>query len=211
MRPKTARPTIKEVASVAGVSIQTVSRVMNERPDVSPETRKRVQEVIKDLGYQPSALARSLIRQRSHTLGVVTAGLKYIGPSRTLSGITAAAEEVGYSLLFKELPSFDDKRHRAHLPGSALPPGGWHYLGRAGGRRKPRVGRRSQLDLDVPSGLSHHGAAREHLRRVHEQLSGRAAGHLAPVGTGLSTVSGISPARWTGGRPASAWRPGGMH
>jgi LacI family transcriptional regulator len=59
------------------------------------------------LGYQPSALARSLIRQRSYTLGVVTAGLKYIGPSRTLSGITNAAEEFGYSLLLKELPSFN--------------------------------------------------------------------------------------------------------
>src|SRR5678809_1003620 len=93
MRPKTMRATIKEVASVAGVSTQTVSRVINERPDVSPETRRRVQDVIKALSYQPSALARSLISQRTHTLGVVTAGLRHIGPSRTLSGITSAAEE----------------------------------------------------------------------------------------------------------------------
>src|SRR5512145_3060903 len=107
MRQRMARPTIKEVASLAGVSTQTISRVINERPDVSPETRKRVQGVIKDLGYQPSALARSLISQRSHTLGVVTAGLRYIGPSRTLSGIASAAEEAGYSLLLKELPTFD--------------------------------------------------------------------------------------------------------
>jgi LacI family transcriptional regulator len=107
MRPKTMRATIKEVASVAGVSTQTVSRVLNERPDVSPETRRRVQEVIKALSYQPSALARSLISQRTHTLGVVTAGLRHIGPSRTLSGITSAAEEAGYSVLLKELPSYD--------------------------------------------------------------------------------------------------------
>src|SRR6187431_1297912 len=106
MRPKNMRATIKEVASVAGVSTQTVSRVINERPDVSPETRKKVQEVIKTLGYQPSALARSLISQRSHTLGVVTAGLRYIGPSRTLSGITSAAEASGYSVLLKQLPSY---------------------------------------------------------------------------------------------------------
>ena len=92
---------------MAGVSTQTVSRVINERPDVSPETRKRVQEVIKALSYQPSALARSLISQRSHTLGVATAGLKHIGPSRTLSGITSAAEEAGYSILLKELPSYE--------------------------------------------------------------------------------------------------------
>lgn len=101
------RATIKEVASVAGVSTQTVSRVINERPDVSPETRKRVQEVIKELSYQPSALARSLISQRSYTLGVATAGLRHIGPSRTLSGITSAAEEAGYSILLKELPTYD--------------------------------------------------------------------------------------------------------
>ena len=94
---------------MAGVSTQTVSRVINEKPDVSPETRRRVQEVIHTLSYQPSALARSLISQRSHTLGVVTAGLRHIGPSRTLSGITAAAEEAGYSLLLKELPNYDTK------------------------------------------------------------------------------------------------------
>ncbi len=107
MRLKSARATIKEVASVAGVSTQTVSRVINKRPDVSPETRRRVQNIIEQLGYRPSALARSLIQQRSYTLGVVTAGLRFIGPSRTLSGITGAVEEKGYSLLLKELPQFD--------------------------------------------------------------------------------------------------------
>lgn len=107
MRQKTVRANIKDVASVAGVSTQTVSRVINERPDVSPETRKRVKEVIEKVGYRPSALARSLISQRSYTLGVVIAGLKYIGPSSALSGIASAAEEAGYALLLKELPRFD--------------------------------------------------------------------------------------------------------
>jgi LacI family transcriptional regulator len=104
---KKKRVAIKDVAAAAGVSTQTVSRVINERPDVSPETRQRVQNVIEDLGYQPSALARSLIHQRSYTLGVVTAGLEYLGPSRALSGIAAFGEEAGYSLLLKELPRFD--------------------------------------------------------------------------------------------------------
>jgi LacI family transcriptional regulator len=107
MRFKNGRATIKEVASAAHVSTQTVSRVINDRPDVSPETRKRVKDVIDRMGYLPSALARSLIRKRSYALGVVTAGLNYIGPSRTLSGITAAAEDAGYALLLKELPRFD--------------------------------------------------------------------------------------------------------
>ena len=101
------RATIKQVAKLADVSTQTVSRVINDRPDVSPETRQRVQQVIEELKYQPSALARSLIQQRSFTLGVVTAGLKYFGPSRTLNGITNMAEELGYALLLEELLQFD--------------------------------------------------------------------------------------------------------
>jgi DNA-binding LacI/PurR family transcriptional regulator len=101
------RPTIIDVAHAAGVSIQTVSRVINSKPDVSNETRKRVKAVIQELGYKPSDIARSLIQQRSYTIGVVTAGLKYIGPSWTLHGIAQQAEEKGYTLLLKELPSFD--------------------------------------------------------------------------------------------------------
>jgi LacI family transcriptional regulator len=101
------RTTIKEVARAAGVSTQTVSRVINDRPDVSPETRERIQQVIVELDYQPSALARSLIQQRSYTLGIVTAGLKFFGPSRTLNGITNKAEELGYALMLEELLQFD--------------------------------------------------------------------------------------------------------
>lgn len=103
----TKRITIIDVARVAGVSYQTVSRVINSKPDVSRETRKRVKTVIQELGYKPSVIARSLIQKRSYTIGVVSAGLKYIGPSRTLNGITQQAEEKGYTLLLKELPSYD--------------------------------------------------------------------------------------------------------
>nr|MBP7963741.1 LacI family DNA-binding transcriptional regulator [Caldilineaceae bacterium] len=106
MATRSKRPTIKEVAAAAGVSTQTVSRVVNGRPDVADATRQRVQQVINELGYQPSALARSLIQQRSYTLGVVTAGLQFVGPSRTLKGIASAAEDAGYSLLLKGLPHF---------------------------------------------------------------------------------------------------------
>ena len=104
MRQRMARPNIKEVASAAGVSTQTLSRVINKRPDVSPETRKRVQAVIEALGYKPGVLARGLINQRSYTLGMVTAGLEYIGTSRLVNGIAATEEQAGYSLLLKELP-----------------------------------------------------------------------------------------------------------
>jgi hypothetical protein len=59
------RPTIKDVASAAGVSSQTVSRVLNHKPDVAPETRQHVQQLITDLDFSPSEAARSLVRQRS--------------------------------------------------------------------------------------------------------------------------------------------------
>ncbi len=101
------RATIKEVARASGVSTQTVSRVLNDRPDVAPETRERIRQIIEELDYHPSALARSLIQQRSFTLGVVTSGLKYLGPSRTLNGITGKAEELNYALLLEEIPRFD--------------------------------------------------------------------------------------------------------
>ena len=66
------RTTIVEVAREAGVSLPTVSRVLNNRPDVSPGTRQHVQEVISRLGFQPSAVARSLDARRTHTVAFTT-------------------------------------------------------------------------------------------------------------------------------------------
>ncbi|MEZ4771090.1 MAG: LacI family DNA-binding transcriptional regulator [Caldilineales bacterium] len=115
--PRKRRVTIKQVAEEAGVSIQTVSRVLNDMPHVAPETRDRVLQVIERLQYRPSALARSLINQRSMMLGVITAGLTYIGPSRSLDGIASKAEAEGYSVLLNELPTFDTNDTRSILHG----------------------------------------------------------------------------------------------
>lgn len=104
--PSKKKITIYDVAERAGVSRQTVSRVLNNHPDVSTETRKHVKQVIADLNYRPNAIAQSLSRRKSKLLGVVTAGLRFIGPSRTLSGITSKAEELNFGLLIKELPQF---------------------------------------------------------------------------------------------------------
>jgi LacI family transcriptional regulator len=100
---KNSKTTIYDVAERAGVSRQTVSRVLNNRQDVSDETRKKIKEIMAELNYQPNAVAQSLSRQKSFLFGVVTSGLKFFGPSRTLSGITSKAEELGYGLLLKEL------------------------------------------------------------------------------------------------------------
>ena len=104
------RLTIREVARAAGVSTQTVSRVLNNRPDVAPDTFERVQQVITDTGYAPNMLARSLTQGRSHTLGVVAYGLDYFGPSRVLTGIEQQAAEMGYSISLNLIhaPETDD-------------------------------------------------------------------------------------------------------
>ncbi|MFN2202901.1 MAG: LacI family DNA-binding transcriptional regulator [Caldilineaceae bacterium] len=94
-----SRVTIGDVARQAGVSKQTVSRVINQHPDVADVTRVRVQQVVDTLGYQPSSIARSLTSGRSQTLGVVGYGLEYFGTSRILSGIEQEANRLGYIVL----------------------------------------------------------------------------------------------------------------
>ncbi len=101
------KPTIKEVARVAGVSTTTVSRVLNDHPDVSVSTRKRVQQVIDELGYRPSAVARSLIQGESHSLGIAVFGLEHYGPSHTVVGVEKKAEELGYSMVVALMHSGD--------------------------------------------------------------------------------------------------------
>ncbi len=105
-----SKVTIKDVAQEVGVSAQTVSRVINKRPDVAPETRARVQDAISRLGYAPNIIARSLIRGRSNTLGVVGFGLELFGPSRSLAGIEHKAAEVGFSLLLSLLDRLEPGR-----------------------------------------------------------------------------------------------------
>ncbi len=90
--------TIKEIASEAGVSTQTVSRVINNRPDVAPATRKRVQTVINRWQYQPSQAARSLTQGKSNTIGVVISGLPQIGPTKLLTAFESITSELGYTL-----------------------------------------------------------------------------------------------------------------
>lgn len=102
------RITIKDVAERAGVSTMTVSRVLNNRPDVSPQTRKHVQAVIDELGYAPNMAARGL-KGRSRTLGVVATGIEFYGPSRTLASIENRANELGLSLILSLIadPEYD--------------------------------------------------------------------------------------------------------
>jgi LacI family transcriptional regulator len=88
--------TINQVAREAGVSIQTVSRVINHRYDVAPETRQRVQEAINRLGYQPNAIARGLASSRSRTLGLITYDFNDRSFTQVVTGAEAEAHRYDY-------------------------------------------------------------------------------------------------------------------
>jgi LacI family transcriptional regulator len=95
--------TLRDVAILAGVSTKTVSRVVNHQNEISEATRQRVQAAIDQLGYRPNVLARSLIHQRSKTLGVIAWGIDYFGTFRTVVGIEQEANKLGYSLFLSLL------------------------------------------------------------------------------------------------------------
>jgi DNA-binding LacI/PurR family transcriptional regulator len=90
------RAVMADVAKLAGVSHQTVSRVLNGSPHVRPETRQRVEAAMRHLDYRPSSVARALVTGRSRTLGVVSFDTTLYGPASTLVGIERAAHDEGY-------------------------------------------------------------------------------------------------------------------
>lgn len=95
------------MASLAGVSHQTVSRVLNNHPSVRQLTRARVLAAIDQLGYRPNSAARALASGRSKTLGVVALDTTLFGPASTLYGIQQAAQHEGYFVSVMAIHSLD--------------------------------------------------------------------------------------------------------
>jgi DNA-binding LacI/PurR family transcriptional regulator len=90
--------TIFDVARLAGVSHQTVSRVLNDHPNVRDTTRARVREAVKQLRYRPNIAARVMANRRSRNLGLVTTGSSDYGPSSTVLGFASAARHAHYTV-----------------------------------------------------------------------------------------------------------------
>ena len=101
------RPVMADVAQRAGVSHQTVSRVINGSDRVRPETRERVLAAMRELDYRPNSLARALVTGRSRTLGVVSFDTTLYGPASTLFGIERAAHAQGYFVSIVSVTSLD--------------------------------------------------------------------------------------------------------
>lgn len=98
-------PNIRDVARVAGVSYQTVSRVLNDSPNIRPETADRVKTAIDELGYRPNQAARALVTSRSRTIGVLSAQTAHYGPATSIQAIETAAREAGYRLSITNISS----------------------------------------------------------------------------------------------------------
>ncbi len=90
---------MKRIASELGVSITTVSKVLNNRQDIGHATRARVLAKVAELGYQPNAVARSLTLRRTHTLGVVIPDLMHSFFVEIVAGLETVASAQGYGLL----------------------------------------------------------------------------------------------------------------
>ena len=114
MRPKVgpARPAMTDVARAAGVSHQTVSRVINDDPHVRPDTRRRVLEAIASLGYRPNNAARALVTHQSRTIGLIASGSTLNGPTQTMAAIESGARTAG---MFLTVAMFRDQEYTREL------------------------------------------------------------------------------------------------
>src|SRR3954471_3820997 len=105
--PSSRAVVMADVARLAGVSQQTVSRVLNQSPHVRPDTRERVLEAIRRLGYRPNRLPRAPGTRRTRTLGVLAFDTTLFGPASTLLAIERAAHDAGYSVSIAGLRALD--------------------------------------------------------------------------------------------------------
>ncbi len=96
---KGTRPTISDVAKLAGVSYQTVSRVINDHPYVSDDARQRVDAAIKTLGYRPNKVATKLKSKVSNTIAIVLYGGWFHGPMQIALNIELAAKTSGFDVI----------------------------------------------------------------------------------------------------------------
>jgi DNA-binding LacI/PurR family transcriptional regulator len=103
-----SRPTIKDVAARVGVSRQTVSRVINNKGEVSDTTRDRVLAAIEELGYRPNAAARSMVMGRTCTLGCISPSLTDYTFANIIDSAQAEARRLGYFVLAGSAPIVED-------------------------------------------------------------------------------------------------------
>jgi LacI family transcriptional regulator len=105
--------TLKDIAIRAGVSVNTVSRALRNKPDINDETKKRIIEIAERLGYTPNVLAKSLRSKKSKTIGVVIADISSPFYSNVVKGIEDGAQEKGYSIILSNTDEQYKKEEKA--------------------------------------------------------------------------------------------------
>jgi LacI family transcriptional regulator len=105
--------TIKDIARELGLSVNTVSRALNGKPDVHPETKKRIEEAARRLGYVPNNVARSLVAGRSHTIGLIVADVGNPFSSKIIRGVEETARMNGYSTILANANEQDEDERQA--------------------------------------------------------------------------------------------------
>lgn len=106
----TERPSaMTDVARLAGVSHMTVSRVLNDHPNVRPQTRQRVLDAMQKLNFKPNPAARTLATRRSNTLGIVTVDTTLFGPAAMVYSFEQAARAAGYYVTIASVRSLTPK------------------------------------------------------------------------------------------------------
>ena len=95
--------TLKEIAAQSGVSIATVSNILNGKSNVSEATKQRVMQIVKETGYRPNYMARSLRSSKTNTIGVIIEDITNFSSPLQIDGITAALEYRGYKLILENL------------------------------------------------------------------------------------------------------------
>ena len=93
------RVSIKDIAKAAGVSHSTVSRALSDSPLIKAETKARIQQLAQEMGYSPDAIARSLVTQRTHTVGVVVTTITDPFVAEVVQGIEDTAQQNDYSVI----------------------------------------------------------------------------------------------------------------
>lgn len=101
--------TIKDIAERCGVSVSTVSRVLNDHPDVSSGVREKVMQVIREVHYVPNNSARDLVRPQSNTIGLVVRGIGNPFFTEVIRSIENAVGQAGYTLIFHQIASGEDE------------------------------------------------------------------------------------------------------
>lgn len=109
------KPVMTDVARLAGVSQKTVSRVINNAPNVSADVRARVTGAIEAIGYRPNSAARALVTRRTRVIGIVTSGTALYGPSAQLFGVERAAWQAGYSVVIVSTADSSGEEFRAAI------------------------------------------------------------------------------------------------